>query len=61
LIAGSILIAFGLICAAIVPMVAQEEPTPPPPTDGIQPAAEVVTNDTAFYSNETGATPATKR
>jgi hypothetical protein len=60
LIAGSILIAFGLICAAIVPMVAQEEPTPTP-TSSIQPAAEVVTNDTAFYSNETGATPATKR
>jgi hypothetical protein len=61
LIAGSILIAFGLICAAIVPMVAQEEPTPPPtPTPGIQPS-EVVTNDTAFYSNETGETPATKR
>jgi hypothetical protein len=54
------LIAFGLICAAIVPMVAQEEPTPTP-TSSIQPAAEVVTNDTAFYSNETGATPATKR
>ena len=55
------MIAFGLIAAAaFVPIMAQQEPEP------IEPANESyrvgpVTNDTEFYSNETGQTPSNKR
>ena len=56
------MIALGLIAAAVVPLFATEEPiTPTPTNDNESYRVGPVTNDTEFYSNETGQTPSNKR